>query len=240
VLVMIVDEEDDEFVRRGDLNDRAVFLNLPPIAPSSRRREAEFWAAFHQDYPRILGGLLDAVVGGLHALPSVRLTESPRMADFAAFAEAVGRKLGWPAETALSDYNDNRREAALTKLEDSPIGTFLLENPDYANDWTGTPADLLARLTAFAGKRVAAAARWPKSPQWLSIELRRIAPQLRIHGICVGFERTSDIRLITLSRPNRPPEMAPDVSVTGTETCFASALNGEKMAPDVTPIPESH
>ncbi|MFI5454554.1 MAG: hypothetical protein ACHRXM_03800, partial [Isosphaerales bacterium] len=50
--------------------------------------------AFHQDYPRILGGLLDAVAGGLRELPSVRLTELPRMADFAKFAEAVGRKLG--------------------------------------------------------------------------------------------------------------------------------------------------
>jgi len=26
------------------------------------------------------------------------------MADFAAFAEAVGRNLGWPASTVLSDY----------------------------------------------------------------------------------------------------------------------------------------
>jgi len=39
------------------------------------------------------------------------------MADFAAFAESVGRKLGWPAATVLSDYSDNRREATMTRLE---------------------------------------------------------------------------------------------------------------------------
>ena len=54
----------EDFVVRGDLADRSVFLDMPPIAPSRRRCEDEFWEAFHQDHPRILGGLLDAVVGG--------------------------------------------------------------------------------------------------------------------------------------------------------------------------------
>ena len=87
----------EEFVQRGDLSDRTVFLNLPPIAPGQRCREDEFWPAFYLDRPRILGGLLDAVAGGLRELPSVKLAELPRMADFAAFAEAVGRAVGWNA-----------------------------------------------------------------------------------------------------------------------------------------------
>ena len=37
----------EEFVGRGDLSDRCVFLNLPSIAPSKRRREDEFWDAFN-------------------------------------------------------------------------------------------------------------------------------------------------------------------------------------------------
>src|SRR5262249_52004328 len=61
----------ETFVRRSDLADRAVFLKMPPIAARDRRDESEFWEAFHRDYPRILGGLLDAVAGGLRALPSV-------------------------------------------------------------------------------------------------------------------------------------------------------------------------
>ena len=35
----------EEFVRRGDLSDRCVFLNLAPIAPEQQRREDELWAA---------------------------------------------------------------------------------------------------------------------------------------------------------------------------------------------------
>ena len=151
-------------MRRSDLADRCLFLNLPPIDPSDRRCEDEFWESFHHDYPRILGALLDAVVGGLQELPSVQLTELPRMADFAKFAEAVGRKLGWPAGTALSDYNDNRRDASMTELDDSPLAAFLLDlGPDYLNDWSGTPSELLDELTMLAGEK-AESPRWPKSP----------------------------------------------------------------------------
>ena len=99
----------DDFVVRGDLRDRSVFLHLPAIASTSRRTERTFWPEFQADYPRILGGVFDAIVGGLHALPSVHLKELPRMADFAEWGEAVGHALGWGSEAFLADYNDNRQ-----------------------------------------------------------------------------------------------------------------------------------
>jgi hypothetical protein len=116
----------ENFVRRGDLTDRTVFLHLPPILPTTRRAEAEFWDAFHADYPKILGGVLDAVVGGLRMLPSVVLPEMPRMADYARWGEAVGRGLGWPSDKFLSTYNANRKEATWTTLDDSAVAVALL------------------------------------------------------------------------------------------------------------------
>jgi hypothetical protein len=59
------------FVLRGDLRDRSVFLHLPAIPETRRQTERKFWPAFRADYPRILGGVLDAIVGGLRELPSV-------------------------------------------------------------------------------------------------------------------------------------------------------------------------
>ena len=180
--------------------DRCVFLDLPPITPRRRRCEDEFWAAFHRDRPRILGGLLHAVVGGLQELPSVRLTQLPRMADFAKFAEAVGRKLGWPAGTALSDYNANRSDASMDRLEDSPLAAFLLDlGPDFFANWSGRPSELHEELIGLAGEK-AQADGWPKTPQWLAIELRRIAPQLAIQGLFVHSSRTHRGRVISISR----------------------------------------
>jgi len=189
----------DEFVGRRDLGDRSIFLSLPPIEPGDRRLEREFWASFHRDYPRILGALLDVVVGGLRVLPSVRPTELPRMADFAIFAEAIGQSQGLPAGTVLSNYNENREQAAMAHLEDSPVAHVLLQNGPDLNNWYGNPTKLLDLLTTLADRGVAASPRWPKTPQWLSIELRRIAPQLRLHGILVNISRGNKGRIVQLS-----------------------------------------
>jgi len=228
----------DEFAERSDLIDRSVFLDLPPIASNRRRCDRDYWEDFHQDYPRILGGLLDVVVGGLRELPSVKLAELPRMADFAKFAEAVGRNLGWPAQTAVSDYSDNRHEATVSMLENSPLAILLLEITTDRPDWTRTATDLLAELTAIAGRRVAASPLWPKTPLSLSKELRRIAPQMGTHGISIVFERTRDARFITITKINPPTtEASPDVSVSDTERCFDSFIDAEKSVTDVTPMP---
>jgi hypothetical protein len=60
-----------------------VFLHLTAIPDTQLQSEGTFWSADRADYPRILGAVLDAIVGGLRELPSVKLTELPRMADYA-------------------------------------------------------------------------------------------------------------------------------------------------------------
>ena len=212
----------EDFVRRGDLADRCVFLHLTPITPRTRRAEQEFWATFDRDYPRIFGGLLDAVVGGVRELLSVQLMDIPRMADFALFGEAVSRGLGWPAGSFLSAYNDNRWHATVASLEDSPVGTALLRliSP-VMKQWSGTTTKLHQALTLIVGKKIAASARWPKTSSMLGNELRRIAPQLRIHGLSIGFERTSDARLVTLKTTHVPiiqaPHVTPDSSTSSLD-----------------------
>ncbi len=198
-----------DFVRWADLKDRCVFLRLPPIPPTHCRGEDEFWKAFQADRPGILGAVLDAMVGGLRELPSVHLAELPRMADYAIWGEAVSRGLGWEPGTFLSTYTDNRKEATLTDLLDSPLGNVLLRVAHKITGLAGTPARLHASLTRIVGKRVAASADWPKTTATFSNELRRLAPQLRMHGVSVGFERRHEGRIITLKSergPNVPPQ----------------------------------
>jgi len=221
----------EEFVERSDLSDRSLFLHLPPIAPANRLPEELFWQLFSQDYPRILGALLDAVAGGLRELPSVKLTELPRMADFALFAEAVGRSLGWPAGNVLSDYNDNRSDAAVTHIEQSPVASFLLDWSHELNDWSGSPSELLAQLNTLVEKKVTALRQWPKSPSTLAKELRRIAPQLRLHSISVVFEKKHEKRLITLTKTNRPEDLPSRLSNNLIGRCFAETFEEQPVDP---------
>src|SRR5262249_6566855 len=147
--------------------DRSLFFPLEPIPDECRRTEEELWAAWEPVRPRVLGGLLDAVSAGLRLLPGVYLDRLPRMADFARWAEAVGRGLGWPDGAALAAYRGVIGDAVQLDLEASPVAAVLLEMLAQEPTWTGTAADLLQRLTALAGDR-AQVKGWPARPHLLS------------------------------------------------------------------------
>ena len=84
----------------------------------------------------------------------------------------------WEAGTVNADYSKNRQDATATQIEDSALATAMLETArkDVLN-WIGTPTELLEELGRIVGKKVTSSARWPKSPVWMSNELRpRLAP----------------------------------------------------------------
>jgi hypothetical protein len=192
----------DEFVKRGDLIDRSVFLHLSPIHPTDRRTESELWSSFQFDYPRILGSLLDAVVLGLRILPSVELSEVSRMADFGYWGEAVGRGLGWPEQSFRSAYARNRRVATDSSIDDSAVADALFRSVPSTLKWSGTTSLLHRELTESVGKATAASSRWPKHVSRFSGEVRRLAPQLRERGLSIAFSRSRDQRLVTLTYDN--------------------------------------
>jgi hypothetical protein len=202
----------DDFVHREDLADRCIHLNAPPIDPANRRRAAEILRSFRVDRPAILGGLLDALVGGLRERSSIQLAELPRMADFACLGESVGRALGWPEGTFLAAYTANRLEAAVAALEESVLATVLLDSAALGGlaNWTLSATEMLEQLAEDVPARVRASSRWPKSPRAFTNELRRIAPLLRMRGISVDFTRTPHTRLITIhADPNFDHSKAP-------------------------------
>jgi hypothetical protein len=132
----------EDIVTRPDLADRAVFLTLEPIPEERRRPEAELWAAFEAERPRILGALLGAVVQGIKRLPEIRLDKLPRMADFALWATACEIAL-WPTGTFWSAYSGNRDEAAAGVIDADPIAAAVRAFMAVRTVWTGTASILL-------------------------------------------------------------------------------------------------
>ncbi len=191
----------DDFARSSDLIDRCVFLHLPAISDVARQRERAYWSEFDAECPRLLGALLMAVAAGLRTLPQINLPVSPRMADFADWGEAVIRGLGGEPSSFLNRYNDNRRAACDSALEDCPVAEAsrrLAES--LAEPWQLTASELLRALAGYAPQGVTRTAQWPKTPRSLSCALRRILPQLRTVGIIVTFDRVDNSRMITISK----------------------------------------
>jgi hypothetical protein len=181
----------EDVVTRPDLADRAIFLSLKPIPETQRRPEAELWAAFEIERPRILGALLDAMVEGLKRLPGTRLPGLPRMADFALWATACETAI-WPAHTFWTAYCDNRDEAVQDVLEADPVASAVRAMIKERTEWMGTASALLGVLADIAGERVARAKTWPNGGRALSGRLRRAATFLRKIGIKISFEREDD------------------------------------------------
>jgi hypothetical protein len=107
-------------------------------------------------------------------------------------------RAGAPEERAsIATYDDNRQDATELLLQDSPLADALLQLARKGMKWTGTAQNLYLALSKIAGKKPGP--RWPKTVSMFGNELRRIAPQLRLHGLSITFERTRDARRVTLS-----------------------------------------
>jgi hypothetical protein len=173
----------DEVIGRSDLIDRAVALHLPTIPTDKRRTREELEAAFLEARPRMLGLLLDGVSCALRRLQEVHLERLPRMADFAKWATAAEPGLGLPTGSVIRALNNNRRAADERMVAASPI-VGPLEALLANGPWSGNAQTLLVELQTRAGDSTEGL---PRNARLLSIQLRRIMPNLRSRGYKIEF-----------------------------------------------------
>lgn len=176
-----------DIVTRSDLLDRSIRLTLPQIEVDRRLTEETVWAEFEKARPRILGALLDAAAAAIRSLSSVRLSNLPRLADFAIFVTAAESALPWEPGTFIKHYTGNCDEVHELALESSVVAPVLRAwLPMVDGKWEGMASellDLLAKHDEGATRRKG----WPKQANLLSAALRKIAPNLRAVGIPIRF-----------------------------------------------------
>ena len=84
----------------------------------------------------------------------------------------------------------------------------LLELAKYYGPWKGTRTQFLELIGEWTGYAAVTTPGWPKTPSRAAIELRRIAPQLRMFGVSVTFERSSRAGRIVTFTPNGSTDRA--------------------------------
>lgn len=190
-----------DFVDKQDLVSRALQVRLNTIPKHARMIEADMQERFDKAKGGILGALLDVVVSGLNELPRTRLEELPRLADFALWASACERGLGWPKGAFIAAYDAAQDDLIKDALEAEPVAVALLKlfEPEYnlgASEWTLTASELLEKLNQIEGhtdgKRPPKG--WPNAAHTLSGVLRRIAPALNEQGLELEQAARSDAK----------------------------------------------
>ncbi len=190
----------DEIVGRGDLIDRCIFLHLPTISDKRRRLESAFWLEFEAASPRLLGALLTAVSGGLSMLLAGQFAG---LAAHGRFRPMGGGRRSWPGlatrglpggsttpiagRPALPSWKTARSPLRPAEMMDGARGTY-----------RGTASMLLEGLGSMTPAEITRSAQWPKTPRLFARILRRIAPQLRLIGINIRFDRRPNAREIKI------------------------------------------
>ena len=191
----------DNVIRKHDLADRGIIINLAVISEERRIPEKEFWDNFEDDSPEILGAILDAVSCALRSIDTIHLASHPRMADFAVWVTAAASALGWEEETFLKAYRKNIREITSLTLDADLVGTAVRIFMEGQTEWEGTATELLNALEHAADERTKKAKGWPGAAQVLSGKLKKSATALRTHGIEVVFpNRSANRKLIRLEQ----------------------------------------
>lgn len=141
--------------------------------------------------------------GALAKLPEVELDGVPRMSDFATFATAAARAGAFGEKAFWDAYGASQADAHAIALEASPVGQAVLAllKTTPAGVWEGTATQLLHALADRADETMRRSGAWPKTANWLSRELDKVADNLRARGVTVT--RTTQHRgtkVIVLSR----------------------------------------
>jgi len=166
----------------GDLADRLLTIELERISEDSRSSEEDLSDQWAQHHAGALGGLLHMTVNVLEALPKVRRSGLPRMADYARVLLAVDEVMSTDGYTT---YCEQASRTAETVAEGDSVTIAIREN--IRSPWEGTASALLKLLTVEKPPR-----DWPATPQGMGGRLVRAAPSLRSLGWMVEKLARSD------------------------------------------------
>ena len=199
---------------RPDLIDRVIHVDLPTIPADARRDDADTYAGWERDQSKVFAGLLDLFSAALAILPTVKLTQKQRMADYERLGEAVARAMGFAAGEFQQQYAELVRAGIDRALESNAVAQALdryIAERVLPINWQGTAGQLYDLLNTHS---IPDRSSWPRSPKGLSDQLRRIAPAYRAKGIDIthlGHSREGARWRIAQTRSQTNPATPPGI-----------------------------
>lgn len=171
----------EELATRPDLAQRGIHVELEPV--KRVLPESQLLRDFDADAPAIFAAILAALAVSVATHERVKLDPMPRMADFARWAAAGIRTLGFQTSDFVDAYQANQDAGLRQGLDSSPVGRAIVAFMDGRDEWKGTASELLAGLRDLGDANDHRSKQWPKVPRALSAALTRLGPALRSSGI---------------------------------------------------------
>ena len=182
-----------DLAERDDLIDRTVTFSFSLLGDKLISDDV-FWREFNGARPRLLGALLDGVVSALRVRQEFRGDNDaagaklldgwrPRFIDFAVFAEAGCRAMGFEPGAFAEAYKNNQGYIIRCYAERDPICVGIHGLIAARGPFRSYPQDLYEAIKPYAQKCEEPLAA---SSSWLMRRLPRAIPALfKVHGIRV-------------------------------------------------------
>jgi hypothetical protein len=149
-----------DLVKREDLASRTVTFAFGILGDSVISRDA-FWRRFEAAWPRLLGVILDGVVGALRARRQFNEDNDAaarvllggwktRFVDYALFGEAACRAMGFPEGAFTQAYKDNQDRAFRYLAENNPVCVGIRALMVGRAQWHGYPEQLYQAILPLA------------------------------------------------------------------------------------------
>jgi len=170
---------------KPDLLDRSLLFELERIDEKNRKSEEDFWQEFNSVKSKILGAIFDALSKALVILPTVKLTKTPRMADFAKWGCAIAEAIGYTREQFIEAYEENYNLQNRQAIEENSVASAIMFFSSSHNNWSGTSQELSKELKTIVEKEELDIKSFPKSPSALSRKINEVKTNLLTEGVKV-------------------------------------------------------
>lgn len=214
----------------SDALDRSLFVELEEIDEDVRKKENDLWREFEKIKPQVLGYILDILSKAIQIKSTLKLDKLPRMADFAEWGEAISQVMGYPPNSFLEAYAENRNEQNIIAVNENRVGSLLHKYIQELEGQLGPitnvnfePQTLYMELIRFAeDNNIGIRDRqFPKNAATLVKKIKTIIPNLKAaYGIIVtiGRNTTDNTSVITICRKESKTVTKDRTSSGGTES----------------------
>jgi hypothetical protein len=183
-----------------DFLDRKLTIKCKRISNTNRKSETDLWDDFNNDLSIIRGGILDLIHEALTIMPKLKITNLPRLADFAIFGTAVSLALGYKERHFVDLLSDTINSQKLDNIiSQEPVADAMIKLIHDVTVFNGRTSDLYNTLNNYNSDDYNQD-RWPRNPESLGAKLKNdtVIGILKDYGIKVRSQRIAAGKMLTI------------------------------------------